>query len=43
MILKHWRIMMISEIKDKVLEVWHNHKVCVLAATTAFVIGIILF
>ena len=34
---------MISEIKDKVMEVWHNHKVCVLVAAAAFVIGAIIF
>jgi len=25
------------------MNVWHNHKVCVLAAAAAFVIGAILF
>jgi len=34
---------MINEIKDKVMGVWHNHKVCVLVATAAFVIGAIIF
>jgi len=34
---------MISEIKDKAMEVWHNHKVCVIAAVAAFVIGAIVF
>ena len=34
---------MINEIKDKVMEVWHNHKDCVLAAVAAFAIGVILF
>ncbi len=34
---------MISEIKDKVMDVWHNHKVCVIAAVAAFVIGAIIF
>ena len=34
---------MINEIKDTAMEIWHNHKVCVLAATAAFVIGAILF
>ena len=34
---------MISEIKDKVIEVWHDHKVCVLVAVAAFAIGVILF
>jgi len=34
---------MINEIKDKAMDVWHNHKVCVLAAAAAFVIGVILF
>ena len=34
---------MINEIKDKAMEVWHHHKVCVLAAAAAFVIGAILF
>ena len=33
---------MISEIKDKAMEVWHNHKVCILVAVAAFVIGAIL-
>ena len=33
---------MISEIKDKAMEVWHNHKVCPLVAVAAFVIGAIL-
>ena len=35
--------MMISEIKDKAMEVWHDHKVCVIAAVAAFVIGAIVF
>ena len=34
---------MINKIKDKVMEVWHNHKVCVLVAVAAFIIGAILF
>jgi hypothetical protein len=34
---------MINEIKDKAMDVWQNHKVCVLAAVAAFVIGAILF
>jgi len=34
---------MISEIKDKAMEVWHDHKVCVIAAVAAFVIGAIVF
>jgi len=34
---------MISEIKDKAMEVWHNHKVCVIAVVAAFVIGAIVF
>jgi len=33
---------MISEIKDKAMEVWHNHKVCILVAVAAFVMGAIL-
>ena len=33
---------MISEIKDKAMEVWHNHKVCTLVAVAAFVMGAIL-
>ena len=34
---------MINEIKDKAMEVWHNHKDCVLAAAAAFLIGAIIF
>jgi hypothetical protein len=34
---------MINEIKDKAINVWHNHKVCVLVSAAAFVIGAILF
>lgn len=43
MILKTWRKTMINEIKNKAMNVWNNHKVCVLAAVAAFVIGAILF
>ena len=35
--------MMINEIKDKAMNVWHNHKVCVLVGVAAFIIGAILF
>ena len=34
---------MIDKIKDKAIHCWMNHKVCVLAAVAAFVIGAILF
>jgi ABC-type transport system involved in multi-copper enzyme maturation permease subunit len=43
MILKTWRKTMINDIKNKAMNVWNNHKVCVLAAVAAFVIGAILF
>ena len=34
---------MINDIKNKAMNVWNNHKVCVLASVAAFVIGAILF